>query len=76
LVYCIAHLFVLVGQYVKGPCSFISCNFNYHLEPNNAVEQINQGVIVPGPIFCPSGKTIILDDSLRRPFIILAVADL
>jgi hypothetical protein len=61
---------MLLGQYVKGSCSFVSYNFNYHLEPNNAVEHINRGVIASRSIFYPSGRTIILNDSLGRPFII------
>jgi hypothetical protein len=67
---------VLFGQQVKGICSFISYNFNYYLEPNNAVEHIDWGVITPESIFCPSGRIIILDDSLKRPFIILLIANL
>jgi hypothetical protein len=55
---------LLSGQYVKGSCSFISYNFNYCLEPNNAVEHINWDVIGIGLIFCRSGRTIILNDSL------------
>jgi hypothetical protein len=50
LVYCIAHCCVWLGQDVKGPYSFISCNFNYHLEPNNAVEHTDRSAIAPGPI--------------------------
>jgi hypothetical protein len=47
-----------VWLYVKSPCSFISYNFNYCLELNNAVKHINWGLMAPGPIFCPSGRTI------------------
>jgi hypothetical protein len=74
--YCIAYLCMLPGQYVKGSCSFISYDFSDCLKPNSVVEHINQGAIAPGSIFCPSDRTIILNDSLRRPFIIFPIANL
>jgi hypothetical protein len=34
------------------------------------VLHIYRGEIAPRPIFCPSSRTIVLDDLLRMPFII------
>jgi hypothetical protein len=67
---------VLFGQYVKGPYNLISYNLNYCVEPSNVVEHINQGVVAVGPIFHPSGRTIVQNDSLGRPFIIFLIANL
>jgi hypothetical protein len=67
---------VLLGQYVKGPYSFISYDFNYCLETNNVVKHINRGAIALESIFCPSGRTTILNDSLGRPVIILLISNL
>jgi hypothetical protein len=37
---------------------------------------ICRGATVPGPVFCPGGRTITLDDLLRRPFVIFLIANL
>jgi hypothetical protein len=52
---------------IESSCSFISYNVNNSLQPDDVVEHIYRGAIAPGHIFCPSGRTIVLDDSLRRP---------
>jgi hypothetical protein len=41
-----------------------ACSLKIH------VLHIYRGEIAPRPIFCPSGRIIVLDDLLRRPFII------
>jgi hypothetical protein len=37
---------------------------------------IYRGAIATKPIFGPSGRIMVLDDSLRRPFIIFLIANL
>jgi hypothetical protein len=66
----------LFCQQIESSGSFISHNFNNSLQPDDAVEHIYRGVIAPGPIFCPSSRTIVLDDSLRRPFVIFSIVNL
>jgi hypothetical protein len=38
-------------------------------------EHIYRGAIAPGPVFCPRGRTIVLDDLLRRPFVIFLIVN-
>jgi hypothetical protein len=57
-----------VAPVCPGPLSFISYNFSYRLETNNAFEHTDWGVIAPGSIFCPSGRTIILNDFAQEAF--------
>jgi hypothetical protein len=66
----------LFCQQIKSCCGFTSYNFNNSLQPDDAIEHIYWGTIAPGPVFCPSGRTIVLDDLLRRPFIIFPIANL
>jgi hypothetical protein len=66
----------LFCQQIEGSCNFISYNFNNSLQSDDAVEHIYRGGIAPGPIFCPGGSAIVLDDLLKRPFIIFLIANL
>jgi hypothetical protein len=66
----------LFCQKIEGSCSFISYNFSNSLQPDDAVEHIYRGAIAPGPVFCPGGKTIVLDNFLRRPFVVFPIVNL
>jgi hypothetical protein len=66
----------LFCQEIESSCSFISYNFNNSLQPDDVVKFIYRGAIAPGPVFCPGGRTIVLDNSLRRPFVIFLIANL
>jgi hypothetical protein len=57
---------------VKALAIFISYNFNHCLKPNDVFEHVDWGSIAPGIIFLCS-RTIILNDLLWRPFIVLPV---
>jgi hypothetical protein len=72
----IAHFSALFCQQIESSCSFISYNFNNSLQPDDVVEHIYRGAIALGLIFCPSGNTIVLGESLRRPFFIYPIANL
>jgi hypothetical protein len=48
----------------------------FSLQPDDTFEHIYGDVTAPGPVFCPGGRTIVLDDLLRRLFIILPIANL
>jgi hypothetical protein len=39
------------------------------------MQHIYRGMRVPRPIFVPSGRIIVLDDSLRRPFVIFLIVN-
>jgi hypothetical protein len=65
----------LFCQQIESSCSFISHNFNNSLQPDDVVEQIYSGAIAPRPVFGPSGRTIVLDDSLTRPFIMFLIVN-
>jgi hypothetical protein len=60
----------------RGLLCFISYNFSCCLQSDDAVEHINWGVTAPGSMFCPSGRTTVLNDLLGRPFIIFSFANL
>jgi hypothetical protein len=87
----IAHLSTLFCQQIESSCGFISYNFNNSLQPDDVVEHIYiyctpiyiyiyiyiyRGAIATKPVFGPSGRIMVLDDSLRRPFIIFLIANL
>jgi hypothetical protein len=65
----ILHLSALCYQQIEDSCSFIGYNFNNSLLPDDALEFIYWGAIALGPVFCPDGRNIVLNDLLRRPFI-------
>jgi hypothetical protein len=72
----IAHFSAFFCQQIESSGRFTSYNFNNSLQPDDVVLRICRVSITPGPIFCPSGRTIVLDDLLRKPFVIFLVADL
>jgi hypothetical protein len=74
LIDSIAHLSALFYQKIEGSGSFISYNFDSSLQPDDVVEHVYRVTVAPGPVLCPGGRTIVLDDSLRRPFVILPSA--